>query len=69
MSNDLILGVPIVLALISIFLGLYVRRRIARQLRPYLPESPLQILERRMANGEISAEEYQYERYLLEKKE
>jgi uncharacterized membrane protein len=42
--------------------------RLIRVLKPYQPETPLQVLDRRLASGEISAEEYQYERYLLEEK-
>ena len=66
-KDALIIGLPIVLALVTIPLSFYVRRRIAAQIRAGLPASPLQVLERRLASGEISAEEYQYERYLLEK--
>lgn len=47
-------------------LSLYLRRRVIVDLRKSLPASPLQILDRRLASGEISDEQYQYERYLLE---
>ncbi len=67
MNSDLLLAIPIVLGLVAIVLGIYVRRRAFADLRANLPASPLQILEKRLASGEISAEEYQYERYLLEK--
>jgi len=67
LNSDLLLAIPIVLGLVAIVLGIYVRRRAFADLRANLPGSPLQILEKRLASGEISAEEYQYERYLLEK--
>ena len=69
MWSDWIIGIPIVLALISIPLGIYGNRRAGAQLRAKLPASPLQILDKRLAAGEISTEEYRYERYLLEKDE
>ncbi len=65
----LIIGFPILLGLLSIPLSLWLRRRTIAQLRANLPASPLLILEKRLAAGEISAEEFQYERYLLEKQE
>ena len=61
------IGISLILALISIPLGIYANRRAAADLRARLPASPLQVLEKRLAAGEISAEEYRYERYLLEK--
>ena len=55
--------------LVVLPLALFVRRRAIAQLRADLPQSPQQILEQRLASGQISAEEYQYERYLLKKDE
>jgi putative membrane protein len=51
----------------SVVWMLYARRKAIARQRANLPESPLQILERRFASGEISPEEYQDERYELEK--
>ena len=67
MEIGLLIGIA--LAAISIPLGLYARSRAIRQLRANLPASPIQILEKRLADGEISPEQYRYERYLLEKPE
>lgn len=52
---------------LSIPLEVYVIVHARRKLPAALPGSPLQTLERRLAAGEISPEEFQYERYLLEK--
>ena len=69
MWTDWVLAGVIALALISIPLGIYANRRAAARLRAGVPSSPAKILEMRFAAGEISAEEYRYERYLLEKGE
>jgi hypothetical protein len=50
-------------------LEVYVIVRTSRRLPTAVTGSPLQTLEKRLAGGEISAEEFQYERYLLEKGE
>lgn len=65
---EIALLIALVMAGVSIPLGLYVRSRAIKELRSNLPASPLQVLDRRLAAGEISAEEYQYEKYLLENK-
>jgi uncharacterized membrane protein len=64
-----VIVIVIALCVLSIPLEVYVIRRAAKQLPARQPGSPLQTLERRFAAGEISAEEFQYERYLLEKGE
>ncbi len=55
--------------LVILPLALYVRGRAIAELRANLPESPQQILDKRFASGQISAQEYEYERYLLKKDE
>jgi uncharacterized membrane protein len=50
-------------------LEVYVIVRTRKRLPSAVAGSPLQTLEKRLAAGEISAEEFQYERYLLEKGE
>ena len=55
--------IVISIAVLTTPLEIYIVLRMRRQPTP----SALQTLERRLAAGEISAEEFQYERYLLEK--
>jgi|GEM_PF-4264007 len=66
---DAILIGSIGLGAVVVALGLWLRFRILRQVRARLPGSPMETLDQRFASGEISAEEYQYERYLLQKRE
>ncbi len=63
----LVLGIFMAAGVVGIILSLIVRKMAIGQIRASLPASPLQVLEKRLASGEISAEEFQYERYLLEK--
>ena len=65
--RDWIIWIVIGLALLSIPFEVYILIKARKRLPTSLPGSPLQTLERRLANGEISPEEFQYERYLLEK--
>ena len=69
MPRDWAIWVVIGLAALSIPFEVYFLSRAVRKLPTAQQGSPLQTLERRLANGEISAEEFQYERYLLEKRE
>jgi uncharacterized membrane protein len=64
----LVLGVFMAAGVVAIIVSLIVRKLAISQIRAGLPASPLQILERRLASGDISDEQYQYERYLLEQK-
>jgi hypothetical protein len=65
--RDWILGGVIGLLVLSIPLEVYVIVHVRKKLPAAMPGSPVQTLERRLAAGEISPEEFQYERYLLEK--
>jgi len=65
--GDWIIWIVIALAVLSTPLEVYIIVRARRRLPAAMQGSPLQTLERRLANGEISPEEFQYERFLLEK--
>ena len=67
--SSILLAVVIATGVLSILMALVAGRKARAQLRAHLPASPLQILDRRLASGEISVEEYRYERYVLEKGE
>ena len=60
-----VIGLTLLLIPFEVFVILKMRKR----LPVAMPGSPLQTLERRLADGEISAEEFQYERFLLDKGE
>jgi uncharacterized membrane protein len=62
-----VIWIVIALALLSTPLEVYIIVKARKRLPAAMPGSPLRTLERRLANGEISPEEFQYERYLLEK--
>ena len=65
--RDWIIWIVIALALLSTPLEVYIILKARKRLPAATPGSPLQTLERRLAAGEISAEEFQYERFLLQK--
>jgi uncharacterized membrane protein len=67
--RDWVLWAVIGLTVLLIPFEVFVILRMRKKLPVSMPGSPLQTLERRLANGEISAEEFQYERYLLQKDE
>ena len=67
MWRDWLLWIAIGMTALLIPFEVYVITRMRKKLPVALPGSPLQTLERRLAAGEISAEEFQYERFLLEK--
>ncbi|HET7420971.1 MAG TPA: SHOCT domain-containing protein [Candidatus Dormibacteraeota bacterium] len=67
MWPDWILWVVIGLVFLCIPLEVYIIVKARKRLPAAQLGSPLQILDKRLADGEISAEEYQYERFLLEK--
>ena len=67
MWRDWWLWLIIGLVVMTIPLEIYIIVKTRKRLPAALPGSPLQILERRLAAGEISPEEFQYERQLLEK--
>jgi len=62
-----VIWIVIALAVLSTPLEVYIMVKARKRLPTAMPGSPLQTLERRLANGEISPEEFQYERYLIEK--
>ena len=62
----LVIGGFVAAGVVGIVLGLLVRNSAAAQIRRQLPDSPLQVLDKRLASGEISDEQYQYERFLLQ---
>ena len=62
------LWVVIGVVLLSTPLEVYIIVKARKRLPAALPGSPLQTLERRLAAGEISPEEFQYERQLLEER-
>lgn len=66
MSSDWLVVAVVVILLLTIPLEVYVLVKARKKLPAALPGSPLQTLERRLAAGEISPEEFQYERQLLE---
>ena len=68
MSSHWLIVATVVIVLLSIPLEVYVIVKARRRLPAELPGSPLQTLERRLAAGEISPEEFQYERQLLEER-
>lgn len=65
-SNWILLAV-IGIVVLSIPLEVYILVKARRRLPTAMLGSPLQTLDKRLAAGEISPEEYQYERFLLEK--
>ncbi len=67
--SEILLGIVIATGVLSIVMAVVAGRRARAQLRAQPPASPLLTLDKRLAAGEISAEEYRYERYLLEKGE
>jgi len=67
MWRDWLIWAVIGITVLAIPLEVCVIVRTRKRLPAGLPGSPLQTLEKRLADGEISAEEFQYERYLLEK--
>ena len=69
MWRDWWLWLVIALVAFTTPLEVYVLVRNRKRLPVAMQGSPLQTLEKRLADGEISAEEFQYERYLLEKRD
>jgi uncharacterized membrane protein len=65
--RDWIVWTVIALAVLSTPLEVYIIVRARKRLPAATSGSPIQTLERRLAAGEISPEEFQYERFLLEK--
>jgi uncharacterized membrane protein len=69
MQPQLLIALAIILA--AVLMAIYASisgRRLTRLLKAFQPDTPLDALARRLASGEISPEQYQYERYLLEQK-
>ena len=69
MGPDWWLWFVIAVVILTTPLEVFLIVRYRRRLPVALQGSPLQTLEKRLADGEISAEEFQYERYLLEKRD
>ena len=68
MWRDWLIWVVIATVLLSTPLEVYIIVKARRRLPTAQPGSPLQTLENRLAAGQISPEEFQYERQLLEER-
>ena len=66
--RDWVIWVVVGLAVLTTPLEIYIVLRARNRIPGALAASALQTLERRMAAGEISPEEFQYERQLLEER-
>jgi uncharacterized membrane protein len=64
---DWILLIVMGIVVLTIPLDVYIIVKVSKRLPTAMAGSPLQTLDKRLASGEISPEEYQYERFLLEK--
>ena len=68
MWRDWLIWVVIATVVLSTPLEVYIIVKARRRLPTAQPGSPLQTLENRLAAGQISTEEFQYERQLLEER-